>query len=73
MEQLDAVIEEIMELMLRSAETASKERLSRKEAAAAAEAEAAAAEWSRWKAPDICLGSRRISNSLEGKRMSRSS
>jgi hypothetical protein len=33
------VIEEIMELMLRSAETASEERLSRKEAAAAAAAE----------------------------------
>jgi hypothetical protein len=38
LEQLDEVIEEIRRLMLRSAETASKEKLSRKEEAAAAAA-----------------------------------
>jgi hypothetical protein len=43
LEQLDEVIEEIREMMLGSAETVSKEKLSRrKEAAATAEAEAAA-------------------------------
>jgi hypothetical protein len=36
LEQLDEVIEEIMELMLKSADTASRERLSRRVAAAAA-------------------------------------
>ena len=36
LEQLDAVIEDIRRLMLRSAETASEERLSRKEVARAA-------------------------------------
>jgi hypothetical protein len=72
LEQLDEVIEEIMELMLKSEDTANRVRLSRRVAAAAGKA-AATAEWSRWKAPDICLGSRRISNSLEGKHMSRSS
>jgi hypothetical protein len=76
LEQLDEVIEEIRRLMVGSAETASKERLSRRKAtttAAVQKAAAAAAEWSRWEAPKTCLGSRRISNSLEGKRMSRSS
>jgi hypothetical protein len=53
-EQLDKVIEEIMELMIRSVETASEERLGRKEATTTA------AEWSRWKAPKVYLGSRRI-------------
>jgi hypothetical protein len=48
LEQLDEVIKKIRRLMLESAETASKEKLGRKEAAAAAATEAATAErWSR--------------------------
>jgi hypothetical protein len=48
LEQLDEVIDMIRELMIRSAETVSKERLSRrKEAAAAAEATTTAERWSR--------------------------
>jgi hypothetical protein len=63
LEQLDKEIEDIRRLMLRSAETASEEQLSRrKEAAAAQQKAATAGRWSRWEAPDICLGSRRISN-----------
>jgi hypothetical protein len=47
LEQLDEVIEEIRELMLGSAETVSKEKLSRrKEAATAAEA-TTTGRWSR--------------------------
>jgi hypothetical protein len=51
-----------MELMLKSADTASKEQLGRrKESSSSSAAEAAAAaEWSRWKAPKTCLGPRRI-------------
>jgi hypothetical protein len=52
-EQLDEVIEEIRRLMLGSADTASRDRLSRRRrssSSSAAEA-AAAAGWSRWKAP----------------------
>jgi hypothetical protein len=66
LEQLDAVIEEIMELIIQLVRVSSKEKLGRKEAAAAT-------EWSRWEASDIYLGYRRISNNSEGKRMSRSS
>jgi hypothetical protein len=74
LEQLDTVIKEIRKLMLGSARTASEEQLSRrKEAAAAVQQQQQATEWSRWKAPKAYLGSRRISNSLEGKCMSRSS
>jgi hypothetical protein len=48
LEQLDEVIEEIRRLMLRSAETASEERLSRRRSSSSSSAEAAtAAEWSR--------------------------
>jgi hypothetical protein len=57
-EQLDAVIEEIMGLMIQSAKTASKERLSRRRAAVAAAA--VVGRWSRWKAPKTYLGSRSI-------------
>jgi hypothetical protein len=47
-QQLDEVIEDIRKLMVESAETASKEKLGRKEAASAAtEAAAAVGRWSR--------------------------
>jgi hypothetical protein len=61
LEQLDKVIKEIMELMIRSGVTTSEERLSRREAAAAA-----ATEWSGWTNPKDDLGSRRISTSEMG-------
>jgi hypothetical protein len=74
LEQLDAVIEEIRRLMLRSAETVSEERLSRKEAATAVQKQQQQQEdGADRKSPNVYLGSRRISNSLEGKCMSRSS
>jgi len=66
LEQLDAMIEDISRLMLGSTRTASEERLSRRVVAVAV-------GWSGWKIPKTYLGSRRISNSLEGKCMSRSS
>jgi hypothetical protein len=50
LEQLDEVIEEIRELMMRSAETTNKEKLGRREAtttAAAAEATTTTRKWSR--------------------------
>jgi hypothetical protein len=62
--QLDEMIEDIRRLMLRSAETASKEKLGRREATAAAaeqQKQQTAERWSRETAPKSCLGSRRIS------------
>jgi hypothetical protein len=44
-----------------------------KRSSSSSNAEAATTRWSRWKSPNTYLGSRRISNSLEGKRMRRSS
>jgi hypothetical protein len=65
LEQLDEVIEKIRRLMVESAETASKEKLGRKVAAAAA-AEATTVEDGADEAPEICLGSRRISTAESG-------
>jgi hypothetical protein len=64
LEQLDAAIEEIRRLMLRSERTANKERLSRKEEAAAVAT--TTTRWSGRTAPKDDLGSRRISTSEMG-------
>jgi hypothetical protein len=68
LEQLDKVIMEIMQLMLKSTEITSEEKLRRRKKVAAA-----VAEWSRWEPPKIYLGSKRTSKQLQGKLMSRSS
>jgi hypothetical protein len=63
-QQLDEVIEQIRRLMLKSAqETASNEKLSRRETTTTARKEVATAteRWSRETTPKSCLGSRRIS------------
>jgi hypothetical protein len=68
LEQLDEVIEEIRELMLKSAHTASREQLGRrKEATAAAAAEAAATtEWSGWKLQRLIWDPGGFPNSYRG-------
>jgi hypothetical protein len=68
-EQLDEEIEEIRRLMSRSAaETASEEELSRGEPAIAAgqTTTTTTKQWSRWTAPENCLGSRWISTAVLG-------
>jgi hypothetical protein len=66
-EQLDAVIEEIMELMIRSAETASKERLSRRRAAAAAAAAAATARMEQMESSKDLFGIQEDFQQLRGE------
>jgi hypothetical protein len=65
-EQLNEVIEEIIRLTLSSKiETASNEKLRRREPAREATA-TAAKRWSRWTAPKNFLGSRWISIAMLG-------
>jgi hypothetical protein len=74
LEQLDEVIEDIRRLMLRSAETASKEQLGRrKEEAAASSRRSSSSRMEQMESSKDLFGIQEDFQQLEGKLMSRSS